>query len=116
MSGHSVQAIVSLKEERCGWPIVEAVTHSEVQGRMSVCPLACLIRALVFKNMLTRTFFPLGGFSLGEGGTLLRLSTMKRRKKSRETRFSSELAAAADRLREEGRATLVLGMDDFAAL
>ena len=67
--------------------------------------------------MLTRTFFPLGGFSLGEGGTLLRLSTMKRRKKrSRETRFSSELAAAADRLREEGGATLVLGMDDFAAL
>ena len=43
MSGHSVQAIVSLKEERCGWPIVEAVTHSEVQGRMSACLSPCLL-------------------------------------------------------------------------
>ena len=43
LSGHSVQAIVSLKEERCGWPIVEAVTHSEVQGRMSVCLSPCLL-------------------------------------------------------------------------
>ena len=40
---------------------------------------------------------------------------MKRRRKSKETRFSSELAAAADRLRD-GSATLVVGKEVFVAL
>ena len=92
-------------------------SHSLRSAGKDVCLSPCLLdQSPRLQKYADPNFFPSRRILAREGGTLLRLSTMKRRKKSRETRFSSELAAAADRLREEGRATLVLGMDDFAAL